>query len=369
MVLSLSVPGRKQRRGRQRLASLVGAGIFLLGVSDAIPATRAWAAPSGEDAPTSGTHGATSSEDAAQAARATSASQFTTLSAPRWTDDPAWLPTAAAFGALVPGVGHLIAEDPSGAAITATAFFLPISVEAGWPPDRARSQVLEGISWGTYCYQLYGAHQVARIKTGNAGYPQPLVKRSLLELLVAPFDPRNMFDARIWLPLGVDVLVILGLIGLAKVDLSVDGGGGWVFDARTAHLGGQPISPALGYGLNVAASAAEFAAVGAFEEAAFRGVLQTELERPLGPVLGNIAASTVFAAYHQPGTAAEFLVLAVAGYSFGKVYQDTGYDLASAAAAHAYADIGIAAVAELWPRTVERPLDGYSNPLAIHFEF
>ncbi|MBM3268542.1 MAG: CPBP family intramembrane metalloprotease [Candidatus Sericytochromatia bacterium] len=280
-----------------------------------------------------------------------------------------YAPAQAAIGALVPGAGHLLAGEPGGAALTALGFFLPIGLDAGTTPSALRRELQESYLWGLYSYQVYDAHQIARAKSANLGYPQPFVRRNLPELLLAPFDPARLADGRIWIALGLDVLVIGGLMAVVGYDPQGLAGASYVFTARGASWNGISLTPGQAYGLNLAGSALAFSAVGAYEEALFRGVLQTELERPLGPELGNVAASTIFAGYHKPGSFWEFLILTAAGYTFGKLYQVSGYDLAVPAAAHAYADIGIAAAASLWPGSSDGLWGGYSNPLAIRFEF
>jgi membrane protease YdiL (CAAX protease family) len=216
-------------------------------------------------------------------------------------------------------------------------------------------------AWGL---QLYDAHQVAREKIENAGYAQPLVRQSPWELLIAPFQWENLSDGHIWSMIGWNLLGLVAFRLLLPLDTSTSTPSTWgepITNAKSAELWGVTFTPGQAYLANLAVAPLVFAGVGAWEEATYRGVLQIELERSLGQVGGALAAGALFSQAHGPKTLGEFANRTWSGYLFGRLYQETGYDLRKAAAAHAYWDTLLMPVLALVP--------GVYNPLGFRFTF
>jgi len=273
-----------------------------------------------------------------------------------------WIPPVSAAAGVIPGLGHLVLGEPQLAAFSLGAVAAPLLVGALDQPPRAFTLVDYAFmpAWGL---QLHEAHQVAREKIGNAGYAQPLVRQSPWELFIAPFQWEQLSDGRIWSTLGWDLLgaLVFTLLLPLETSASATDFGPMIMDAKSAELWGITMTPGHAYLANVAVGPLVYAGVGAWEEATFRGVIQNELERPLGPVGGAWAAGTLFSLSHRPTSFGQFATRAWGGYLLGRLYQESGYDLKKAVAAHAYWDTLLMPVLALLP--------GRYNPLGFRFTF
>lgn len=262
---------------------------------------------------------------------------------------------------LVPGLGQLLMGDMGGAALAFAAGAVPLGLGlANAPPiifadlPQQRSSMWLMTAQEAICLGSYKAYTTARKLTNNEGYPRPARDHAVVDLVLAPVKPQHLLDWQPWLVVGLNlasgILLDMLLPEPAGPDTPI------VFDARYATVFNQQVSPAVGYGLHVAGSSLLSAHAGIGEEALFRGVIQEEAERYLGPLGGLLVASSLFGLVHvgginQTSAIKQFTATGIGGLILGGYYQLSGYDLEKPIAAHTYYDILAFSLGGLYPQT------------------
>ncbi|HXU81392.1 MAG TPA: CPBP family intramembrane glutamic endopeptidase [Polyangia bacterium] len=175
-------------------------------------------------------------------------------------------------------------------------------------------------------------------------------EETLVELAVAPFNPKVLKQPDVW----------AGIVGLtaAGVGLSLLAGE----HLRTGRFGqspnlfGRELRPGVGYPLAALVGTALFEQVAIAEETAFRGYIQSDLTRRTNPTTGWLVGSLIFGATHAlnalvlPGDQqARYLAVAVPGITLvgsylGLSYRWHGYSLAPPVALHFWYDFLLSAV-------------------------
>lgn len=269
--------------------------------------------------------------------------------------------TAATLSTLMPGLGHLAMGEvgPAAGAFAATAAPLYLaSINA--PPvvfadlPEARSSLWALTSQEVWFMQAYLAYMAARKRIDNQGYTQPYRAPSVPDLLLAPAKPEHLSDWRVWTTVWLAVVSNV-LLEMAMPD-PPQAETPYVFGAKQAYVGGRPVPVEWGYGAHVFGSGVLSAHAGIGEEVFFRGVIQDEAERHLGPWGGLAVGSSLFGLVHvgginQTSPAKQFLATGLGGLYLGGLYQLTGHDLEKAIAAHTYYDIAAFSLSGLYPLT------------------
>lgn len=169
------------------------------------------------------------------------------------------------------------------------------------------------------------------------------------ELVLAPFNARVLAEPDVWF--GTLIATGLGVALSSAVDESF----------TTKHLGddanlfGRRFPPETGYPLAGAVGMGLFSHVAIAEEAAFRGLLQSQMSRETDPVNGWVGASIAFGALHATNAAvldsedrAKYLAfgvpfITVLGGYLGLSYRWHEYSLAAPVAIHFWYDFLLSA--------------------------
>lgn len=286
---------------------------------------------------------------------------------------PSWLPIAAAGAAVFPGLGHLVLGQPREAGIAFGATALPLVAGAAELPPiifadlrDQRMPLWDLTAQEVWSVQIYDAFQRGREATHNAGFTTPLITLSPGDMVLAPFQPEQFLDPGVWSAVAFGVLEsVLFDSFLPDPDSPPTP---FVFTARSVTIGGSAQQPAVGFAANTAAGGVLALHAGVGEEALFRGVIQTELERDLGSWGGLGASSALFGLAHVGGinqttAVKQFLEPGTAGFILGRLYQTSGYNLKKSIAAHFYYDTLSFAISAL------RPTTAGNNVLGLQFQF
>lgn len=300
--------------------------------------------------------------------------------------EPNWLPLQAAGAAVLPGMGYVLLGQPKAAGRTLAAMAVPttlavLRVPPILPPDlrgyyapdprlglfnlENRQSAFATTAVKLWWLQIFTSYQEARRLTDNRGFPQPLKVRSAGELVAAPFLPESWSDWRVWAVVGLGLLETWLLRALFEPEtLRVPS----VLEARTTTLGATPIAPLTGYAVDTLGTSILSLQPGVGEEVLFRGIVQDELERHIGP-WGSLGVTSVFVGllhYRNAGWRTDVRQVGtplIAELLLGYLYQSSGYDMTKPIAAHVYYDILDFAVANWHPRG-----DGLSG-LGVRYTF
>ncbi|MGE5707290.1 MAG: lysostaphin resistance A-like protein [Bacteroidota bacterium] len=294
---------------------------------------------------------------------------------------PVWWPFASATAnTFVPGLGFVMIGDQYAALATSGLVSGFVSLAAlNTPPMvtiyRQPSSLFALTAQETVFTSSYLVYQQARLQNKNQGFSHPLVVRELPALIFAPVQREQFLDRQVWTNVGL-VFLSSELISLAYEGTTgtITSGilrsirsGRSVFNARSAQLGGWTTSPAVGYGVHLGGSLLVGAHAGIGEEALFRGIIQEEGERLLGPWGGLAIASGLFGLAHAVGGSGnprQVVYTTVGGVLDGLLYQQSGYDLSKPIAAHTYWDALLFAISGLFPDE-----NGRTIPLGIRYTF
>jgi membrane protease YdiL (CAAX protease family) len=172
----------------------------------------------------------------------------------------------------------------------------------------------------------------------------------LSELALAPFNPKVLSRPDVW----------AGLLGMVSFGVAASVLAGEKL--RTGHYGERPnifgrqVAPAIGYPIGAAVGAALFEHVAIAEETTFRGWLQSDFSRSMGPTGGWIVGSLVFGGTHALNALllpaderAAYLgigvpAITVIGSYLGLTYRWHDYSLLSPVALHFWYDFLLSAV-------------------------
>ena len=280
-------------------------------------------------------------------------------------------PMALAAYALVPGLGHWQLGLPVEGCVIFGAWLgtralgerlMPPVFYPGLPDHRM--SLFSLISASIYRLQLFDSYQEARIRHGESGYPVPLDRITPLELIMAPFLPAQWTDGGVW------VLPAIALMSQAVRLSDRPAGTLDALAARRVTSGKTVMSAQEAFVLQLLAGTAIALQAGVSEEALYRGVLQTELERRLGLWPALFLASAAFGYAHVGGINVDktpwgqFLGTAMLGAGFGYLYHVSGNDLAKPVAAHVYWDAIVIAT-----RGIEAQQQPLNNPLGFSYRF
>ncbi len=273
-------------------------------------------------------------------------------------------PTAAFLSAIFPGGGHFyLGESRKGLiylgselSLAGAGYCLDKSLEK---EPREELNLLYILALKEHELGIFTAYRSTRLLSWSQSYKTPYDSSSISKLFLSPFLWNNLSSPEVYgfalsgaaLAYG-EWLVNKPQKGFSQIsDVYVMG----------SHLGrdsGFFAYEALLFSVSLSA------AVG--EEAAWRGVVQTEYEEILGRAKGLVAASLMFGLSHllNPNVTSGYWeggVASVGGIYLGWVYQRNGYCLSRSIAAHFWYNILAGTTAFL--------LDPGSNPLGIRVEF
>ncbi len=273
-------------------------------------------------------------------------------------------PTAAFLSAIFPGGGHFyLGESGKGLIYLSSELSL---VGAGYCLDeslekepREELNFLYILALKEHELGIFTAYRNARLLSGNKKYTIPPDPSPISKLFLSPFLGNN--------------LVSLEVYGFALIGAAL-AYGQWLANKpqkrfnqiSDVYIMGGHLDRGRGFSTYEALlfSISLSAAVG--EEAAWRGVVQTEYEESLGRVKGLVAASLMFGLSHllNPNVANRYReggVATAGGMYLGWLYQRNGYCLSRSIAAHFWYNILAGTTAFL--------LDPENNPLGIKVEF
>ncbi len=196
--------------------------------------------------------------------------------------------------------------------------------------------------WGTLLYS-YSQYDVAVRE--SSGVAESHTQLGLGEILLAPWQPKNVFNPQV-----LPVLVLTNLVPLYSIVM--DGEAEAFFTRETVPFLGRQVSPALAFGGALAGSLFLVSANAGWEEIVFRGpVLQRR---------GLTASSLQFGLVHAPNalgtnvavedTAGQVLFATAFGFYAGYLTEANGYDFRRAMALH------------FWHNVVAFLADYISNP-------
>lgn len=145
-------------------------------------------------------------------------------------------------------------------------------------------------------WSYYAGYQSARLLTADGMYPADSVfrKETFLSLAKAPWDPNNLKEISVWIPL----LVITG--ATAAIQAITTKGKTAVWKTGKAYLGETEVSIPVGIlvKLSIALLNYTFTAIG--EEALFRGIGYEEMKTSWKQPWAYLADCTLFASVHVP---------------------------------------------------------------------
>ncbi|UCD83897.1 MAG: CPBP family intramembrane metalloprotease [Deltaproteobacteria bacterium] len=206
---------------------------------------------------------------------------------------------------------------------------------------------------------IFTAYRNARLDIENQGYPVPFDSSPISELFLSPFRFINLSSPAVFGFALSGIAIAYGEWLVNKPNKGFDQiSDVYVMGNRINRNPGFSTYEALLFSISLSA------AVG--EEAAWRGVVQTEYERIFGRVKGLVAASLMFGLSHMlnPNITNRYWeagVASVGGIYLGWVYQRDGYRLSKSVAAHFWYNILAGTTAFI--------LDPENNPLGIRVEF
>lgn len=289
---------------------------------------------------------------------------------------PEWLPVTAATLEVIPGAGHLLLGDLQGAGLALGSVAAPLALGLlNTPPmlyldqnnPEKGASAFDPICNTAQFLSIYHVYQEGRDRR-DAGSARPRAA-SISDLIWAPFQSEQLLDWRVWSAVAFSFLASkIAVTAQPYAAAPATPASPLVFQAQSATLLGAQVPSALGYGANLVGSAYIGANAGIGEEALFRGVMQTELERSLGPWAGLILTSSLFGLAHVGGlnkgnALSVFLGTGLVGFIDGRLYQVADHDLKKSVAAHAYYDFLVFALMNLHPTL------GGNNTLGLHYQF
>lgn len=296
-------------------------------------------------------------------------------------------PGLAAAASIVPGFGYWLLGEPENTALTLAAMAVPVTLAALGTPPLIRSDVrgyyapdirkdilaldyqpfFSTTATKIHWVSMYTTYQEARARWGDRGYASPLTRRSVPDLVTAPFSAEHVQDWRVWAVVGAAFLQGLVLHWILE-PATLQPTGPTVFQAREAELLGLRMSPAAGFAIDMAAAPVLAIQPALGEEALFRGIVQNEAERRLGQTPGMLATAGLVGILHlrdEPlnTQARRILSPTIAEIMLGWLYQTSGYDLAKPVAARFYYDALDFAFGAI------RPFAGDTSVIGVRYAF
>ena len=184
--------------------------------------------------------------------------------------------------------------------------------------DRVLSEMYSTLNLNTSFYSSFDAYREATLSRDDVPYGRiPVSDESLTDLALAPFNPHYLTDPYVIAPFFIASFIFI--IGKDKY-----------VDKETSHY---VYERDTSIGLLRATSFVRHTGVSIGEEAFFRGTLNTEAVRYLGPAVGIIVSSSVFGLMHSgvgatANSASAFAYGAYLGYVQLEKKGKLGYNVA-----------------------------------------
>lgn len=186
--------------------------------------------------------------------------------------------------------------------------------------DQMLRSLYSTLQVNTALYSSFDAYRVATLSREDVPYGDiPVSKESFTDLALAPFTPKYLSDPFVVLPLASSAIVFI--LRNHRGDKKKEDQARYVYedDVSTRLLVGSNLSRHVGVALG--------------EEVFFRGTINTETVRYLGPTAGILASSTVFGLAHTGvGTSASAEVAGLYGLYLGYMQYEKkgklGYNVA-----------------------------------------
>lgn len=264
------------------------------------------------------------------------------IAAAKALEDPACPP---ALGLLLPGLGQACLGRPAEGAVMAVATGAEVAAGVAMlanDPELRTSSLVPLVA--AQDLWIVGLTDVGLTKRRAAQLPYTPVD-TLPELVAAPFNTQVLRRPEVWAG-------TLGLLGGATTLILLTEPA----QPGSPILFGREPPPVSGWTATLGLGTVLFEHVAIAEELAFRGLLQSDLARTMGPMGGWIAGSAVFGATHAlnalllpPEERLGYLGIAVpwitvAGAWLGWAYHRADYSLAPPVAIHFWYDLLITAI-------------------------
>lgn len=170
----------------------------------------------------------------------------------------------------------------------------------------------------------YAAYQDLHRRTA-ANNKLPLQYQSIASLTLAPFKPKYLKRAAVWVPI---------LIATASTYLA-SGSDRDLGRVNSFQMLGGTYSNGAGLAANTGVDAGLYLFTAAGEEMLFRGTIQTELTERTNRGVALAASSLLFSAYHLPNNSVvNALATLPLGFYFGYRFRRNGYDLGETICTH-----------------------------------
>lgn len=187
---------------------------------------------------------------------------------------------AALFSTAVPGLGHLYLKDYWKAGEFMGTLGSQILLSQNKKISKEADSFLSSTTLCTWGYGIYAAYRDARIMRSDRGYHYAMPKDDIKDLILAPFRPSILKKPEVW---G-------GLLGSLSLAFGI------------TYLSNTLSKQKLNVALSVNSSFVPLTAfpVGIWEEAFFRGYLQSSVSEWATPIGGVAISSMFFGAAHIP---------------------------------------------------------------------
>ncbi len=166
-------------------------------------------------------------------------------------------------------------------------------------------------------YSIYSGYRAS-----GGGANKDKDSNSFDKIAVAPFTSKYLFDWKVGLSIVISAVMIHNIENISPIFYRPLVASPGTFD--TASLGSSYLANTM-------------VAVG--EETFFRGMINYEMIRALGPTAGIIGSSTLFAANHTWQGYKNISPQFIAGIAFGTLHYVSGFDLGYPIAAHFWANV------------------------------
>lgn len=210
------------------------------------------------------------------------------------------------------------------------------------------------------CIEVFSTYRMARIKYDNAGYSIPYEKKTVPQLILAPFSPKIFLKPSVFVPAlfaaALSVSDVENMVPKPK-DFSA---------VKDVSIAGRTYSPNDGLMMYEFLWGATSLDAGLGEELLFRGFIQSELSNRMGPAAGLLSASFLFGMLHMlnPGQSENTAYAGfatTAGIYFGYLFMKDDYQLSQPIAAHFWWNFTVGTIAFL--------KDPVNNPLGAKITF
>ena len=271
--------------------------------------------------------------------------------------------TAAIYSYLLPGLGDVYLDNWGSGALKlgvslSLLYWSVIYKQSSNPYTEANVPSVLYSKWNEIC--TYDIYQYAKKKYNNSGYSIPLEKKSFIELITAPFNPKYIFR-----PGVLFSMALAAGVSVLQVNSYEDRGQSYS-EVKTIEIAGSIYNRGDGTILYETLWGGVSFGAGVGEEFLYRGVLQSEITNNTDPLTGLLCASGIFGMLHlsNPGRSNDYLYpvfATLAGSYFGYLYMKNDYQLSESIAAHFWWDFVVG--------TVWFIMDPKDNPIGAKITF